>query len=172
MIRRMIQYMLLIVVLAGGVYAVSRFLEAPHEVPAIPGKAAPKFSAMDLEGTEIRLADHKGKGVVLNFWASWCNPCVNELPLLNEAHKLTGVDMLAINVGERKETVQHFVDRYDLEFPIILDSDLNIKQKYQLVGMPLTVIIDADGTLVERHEGELTEMGDILSLMNRIRRDD
>jgi len=170
-IRRMIHYMLLVAVLTGGVYAVSRFLEDP-QVLAIPGEAAPKFSAMDLKGTEIRLADYKGKGVVLNFWASWCNPCVNELPLLNEAYKLTGVDMLAINVGEHKETVQHFVDRYELEFPIVLDSNLNIKQKYHLVGMPLTIIIDEDGTLVERHEGELTEMEDILSLVNQIRRGD
>ncbi|CAM3684035.1 redoxin domain-containing protein [Paenibacillus lactis] len=171
MIRRMIQFMLLMVVLIGGVYAVSRFLGDP-QVLAIPGEAAPEFSAVDLEGTEIRLADYKGKGVVLNFWTSWCNPCVNELPLLNEAHKLTGVDMLAINVGEGKETVQHFADRYDLEFPIVLDSEMNIKQRYQLVGMPLTIIIDEDGTLVERHEGELTEMEDIIFLMNRIRQDD
>lgn len=79
--------------------------------------------------------------------------------------------MLAINVGENKETIQRFVDRYELEFPVVLDSDLKIKQKYQVVGMPLTVVVDADGTVLERHEGELTEMEDILYLMDQIKGD-
>lgn len=132
------------------------------------GEAAPLFTLRDLYGEEIQLADYRGKGVLLNFWASWCNPCVNELPLLNEAYKLTGVKMLAINVGENAETVQKFVDRYELKFPVVLDSEMKIKQQYRVVGMPLTVLINAEGDLIERHEGELTEMADILNLMGRI----
>ncbi|MGG3280952.1 redoxin domain-containing protein [Paenibacillus solani] len=170
-IRKWIQYVLLFAIVAGGVYAVTQFYGSPRD-QAVPGQSAPTFSASGLKGEEISLANYKGRGVILNFWASWCNPCVNELPLLNEAYKLSGVEMLAINVGENKETVQKFVDRYEIEFPIVLDSDLNIKQKYQVVGMPLTVLIDKDGTIVERHEGEMTEMDDILNFMARIKQDE
>lgn len=169
-IRRIIQYMLLVVILLGGVYAIFRFQDAPRSHAGV-GDIAPPFSSMDLEGKQVRLKDYKGKGVLINFWASWCNPCVNELPLLNEAYKLAGVDMLAINVGEKSGAVQKFVERYELEFPIVMDSDLKIKQAYQVVGMPLTLLIDEEGTIIDRHEGELTEMEDILKLMNRIKQE-
>ena len=170
LIRRIIHYMLLVVILLGGVYAVFRFQDAPRSHAGVGDIALP-FSTMDLEGKQVRLTDYKGKGVLINFWASWCNPCVNELPLLNEAYKIAGVEMLAINVGEKTGRVQKFVERYELEFPIVLDSDLKIKQTYQVVGMPLTLLIDEDGTIIDRHEGELTEMEDILNLMERIKQE-
>lgn len=168
--RRLLQYALLLVVIAGAVYAATSFRAESREY-AVVGEAAPSFTLTDLQGNEVQLADYKGKGVMLNFWASWCNPCVNELPLLNEAYKLTGVEMLAINVGESKETAQKFAERYELAFPIVLDSELKIKQQYRAVGLPLTVLIDEEGTLMERHEGELTEMADILHMMERIKHD-
>jgi len=166
-IRRAIQYVLLLILAAGAGFAVIQLQTAPRD-KAVVGEAAPLFTIMDLHGQEIRLADYKGKGVLVNFWASWCNPCVNELPLLNEAYKLTGMNMLAINVGEDAETVRKFVDRYELAFPIALDADKKIKQQYLAVGLPLTLLINAEGELVERHEGELTEMADILNLMKKI----
>lgn len=169
-LSRWIHYVLLIVFVMGALYVVTQFYGSPRS-HAVPGATAPTFSSLNLEGEGIDLANYEGKGVILNFWASWCDPCVNELPLLNEAYKITGVEILAINVGENKETIQKFVDRYELEFPIVLDSGLKIKEKYQVVGMPLTVLIDADGTVLERHEGELTEMEDILYLMDRIKND-
>ena len=170
MIRRSIQYMLLLVLVAGTAYALTR-PDSSSQDKAVPGEAAPLFALTDLHGEEIQLAAFKGKGVLLNFWASWCNPCVNELPLLNEAYKLAGVEMLAINVGEKAETVQKFVDRYELAFPVVLDTQMKIKQQYRVVGLPLTVLINAEGKVIERHEGELTEMADILSLMGRIPHD-
>ncbi|GIQ65959.1 thiol-disulfide oxidoreductase ResA [Paenibacillus cisolokensis] len=166
-IRKSIQYVIVLALVAGGIYALTQHDAAPRD-KAVLGEAAPLFTLRDLYGEEIQLADYRGKGVLLNFWASWCNPCVNELPLLNEAYKLTGVKMLAINVGENAETVQKFVDRYELKFPVVLDSEMRIKQQYRVVGMPLTVLINAEGDLIERHEGELTEMADILNLMGRI----
>lgn len=168
MIRRSIQYMLLLILVAGIVYALARSSAASHE-RAVPGHAAPQFTLIDLHGEEVQLADYKGKGILLNFWASWCNPCVNELPLLNEAYKLTGVEMLAINIGERDATVQKFVDRYELAFPVMLDTEMTTKQQYRAASMPLTVLINAEGDIIERHEGELTEMSDILNLMARIK---
>lgn len=167
-IRKSIQYLLLLVLIGAAVYTLARPETTSGDKAAL-GKAAPFFSLTDLYGNEIRLDDYRGKGVLLNFWASWCNPCVNELPLLNEAYKLAGVEILAINVGEKHETVQKFVDRYELAFPVVLDSGMKIKQKYLVAGLPLTVLINAEGDLIERFEGEWTEMADILNLMERIR---
>jgi peroxiredoxin len=166
--RKPFQIMLLIIMAAAVIYAVTQSRAAPGGGAAI-GDLAPAFELDGMDGTGIASTDFEGKGVVLNFWASWCNPCVNELPLLNEAYKLAGIDMIAINVGEDEETARKFAKRYDLLFPIAMDRELQVKKQYRAVGLPLTIVIDAEGRILERHEGELTDMSDILSLMGQIR---
>lgn len=166
--RKAFQFMLLFIMAAAVIYAVTQSRSAPEGGAAI-GDRAPAFELDGMDGTGIALSDFEGKGVVLNFWASWCNPCVNELPLLNEAYKLAGIDMIAINVGEDEETARRFAKRYDLAFPIAMDRELGVKKQYRAVGLPLTIAIDAEGRILERHEGELTDMSDILSLIGQIR---
>lgn len=167
--KRTIQLLVLLTLTAGAVYAFAGNRGA--EVRAVPGHPAPSFAAAELNGGQVELDSYKGKGVLLNFWASWCTPCVNELPLLNEAYKLTGVDMIAINVGEKPEAVQKFVERYELAFPVALDPELDLKRMYRAAGLPLTVLIDGEGRLIERYEGELTEIADIIAMMGRIKHD-
>ncbi|WP_261800077.1 redoxin domain-containing protein [Paenibacillus sp. PAMC21692] len=161
------QAMLVAGVVALAVYVVLQTNAEPLS-KAADGDTAPSFQLNQLAGGQLKLSDYEGKGVVLNFWASWCNPCVNELPLLNEAYKLAGIDMIAINVGEEEETVKKFVDRYELAFPIALDREQDVKRQYRAAGLPLTVVIDEQGNIMKRHEGELTEMSDILALMGEI----
>ncbi|WP_028562326.1 redoxin domain-containing protein [Paenibacillus pinihumi] len=165
---RWLQVVLLLALAAGVVYAVAQTGFEPRS-RALPGDAAPPFELTDLSGDKLKLSDLKGQGVLLNFWASWCNPCVNELPLLNEAYKLTGVPVLAINVGEKEEAVRKFAERYELAFPVLLDREMKIKQQYRVAGMPLTLLVDAQGKLVARHEGELTEMSEIIGMMEQIK---
>lgn len=169
-IRTGIQYFLILVLMAGVVFALLQPHKAQEE-QAVLGEAAPSFRISTMQGKTLELQDYKGQAVMINFWASWCTACVNELPLLNEAYKLTGVSMLAVNVGEEADKVQTFVDRYELSFPIGLDTDMRIKQKYNVVGLPLTIIIDKEGKLIERHEGELTDMADIMSYMVQMKND-
>lgn len=166
--QKILQYVIIFILIAGVGYTVLQSMSSSQE-QAVLGEKAPSFSLQGLDGEQIRLSDYKGKGVLLNFWATWCTPCVNELPLLNEAYKLTGVDMIAINVGEQQDKIEKFVERYDLVFPIALDTDMAIKQKYAVVGQPVSFLIDAEGKLIARHEGELTEMADIIDMMNQIR---
>lgn len=166
--KKVVQYALLLVIAAGVIYTLLPFKEKP-QARAVVGEAAPAFTLNNLQGEPVHLADYKGRGVLINFWASWCNPCVNELPLLNEAYKLSGIDVLAVNVGEKGETAQAFVDRYELAFPVVLDEEMEVKRHYRVVGMPLTLLVDRDGELIARHEGELTEMSDILDLMNQLK---
>jgi peroxiredoxin len=149
------------------IFVVAQANSAPQSNAAV-GDKAPSFQLNQLAGGQLQLSDYKGKGVVLNFWASWCNPCVNELPLLNEAYKLAGIDMVAINVGEDEKKIQKFVDRYELAFPIAMDREQDVKQRYRVAGLPLTVAIDDQGKLIDRHEGELSEMSDIFALMGKI----
>ncbi|MHA6480407.1 redoxin domain-containing protein [Paenibacillus sp. strain BS8-2] len=160
------QFTLLAAVAVVMIYAVARTMASPPLSDAAVGDEAPSFELTALNGDAIRLTDYEGKGVVLNFWASWCNPCVNELPLLNEAYKLAGIDMVAINVGEDADTIRKFAERYDLAFPIALDEEMNAKMQYRASGLPLTVLIDQRGHIVKRHEGELTDMSDIMQFVN------
>lgn len=162
-----ITLLLALLLAAAAVYSILQFRSDSTDY-AVIGEQAPSFKLANLQGETVDLADYEGKGVLLNFWASWCNPCVNELPLINEAYKLSGVDVLAINVGENAETAQRFAERYELAFPIVLDEEMDIKRQYRVSGLPLTVLINSDGELVERHEGELTEMADILALLGKI----
>ncbi|WP_259391365.1 redoxin domain-containing protein [Paenibacillus sp. 1011MAR3C5] len=163
-----IQYVVLLILAAGAVYA---WIAVRSDSPgvALPGHEAPAFQLVNLEGKKVALSDYKGQGIMINFWASWCNPCVNELPLLNEAYKLSGVQMLAVNVGEDAAAAQKFVERYELQFPIALDPEMKLKSAYKIIGLPLTVLIAPDGTVLERHQGELTDMADIMGLMNRLK---
>lgn len=162
-----VQSALILALVAGIGYAAAQAM-TEERVSVSVGDPAPDFKLRDMSGKEVRLADYKGKGVLLNLWASWCNPCVNELPLLNEGYKLKNVEMIAVNLGEDEETVRKFADRYELEFPILLDSKGEMMQQYRAVGLPLTVLIDERGNIMERHEGELSEMSDIIRLMERI----
>jgi peroxiredoxin len=166
--KKAVQLALLLVIAAGVIYTLLPYMEKP-QARAVVGEAAPVFTLINLQGEPVQLADYKGRGVLINFWASWCNPCVNELPLLNEAYKLSGIDVLAVNVGEKGEKAQAFVDRYELKFPVVLDEEMEVKRHYRVVAMPLTLLVDRDGELIARHEGELTEMSDILDLMNQLK---
>lgn len=162
------QILLLLVVAAFAFYAFAQSGDTPKSNAAV-GDVAPAFKLNQFAASSsIQSSDYKGKGFVLNFWASWCNPCVNELPLLNEAYKIADIDMVAINVGEDEETIRKFADRYELTFPIAMDREQDVKKQYRVVGLPLTVVIDHHGNLIDRHEGELTDMADILQLMGQI----
>lgn len=168
-IKRTIQLLVLLSLAAGAVYAFAG--DRGSEARAVLGQPAPLFAVAELNGGQLELDSYKGKGVLLNFWASWCTPCVNELPLLNEAYKLTGVEMIAINLGEKPEAIRKFVERYELAFPVGLDPELDLKRIYRAAGLPLTVLIDGEGRLIERHEGELTEIAEIIAMMGRIKQD-
>lgn len=122
------------------------------------GKPAPDFIAKDLTGKEYRLSELKGKGVILNFWGTWCEPCRDEMPALQEMSetlKNQGVLVLGVNNGKSDVTVQAFVKQYGLTFPILLDKRLDISKAYQVVNLPTTYFIKHDGTLAMRVIGPL-----------------
>ncbi|MGJ7919937.1 thiol-disulfide oxidoreductase ResA [Neobacillus sp. LXY-4] len=124
------------------------------------GKKAPDFALVDLNGEKHKLSDYKGQGVFLNFWGTWCKPCEKEMPYINHQYqqfKDQGVQVLAVNVGESDLAVKKFAERYQLDFPIVIDKDSEVMHAYGVNPLPITFLIDKDGNVVKTHTGELTE---------------
>ena len=118
------------------------------------GLPAPNFSLPDLDGQMVSLADYKGKVVLLNLWATWCPPCVEEMPSMEKLYrelKGEGFEILAVSIDESgAQDVQPFMQKHKLSFPALTDSKGAIKNLYQTTGVPESFIIDKDGILVEK----------------------
>ena len=115
----------------------------------IVGKEAPDFTLPTLKGDSVRFSDYRGKVVFLNFWATWCPPCREEMPSMESLYqRLKGreFEMLAISLDQEGEkVVGPFVAKYGLSFPVLLDTDKKVSQLYRLSGIPETFIIDKNG---------------------------
>jgi len=117
---------------------------------ALLGKPAPSFKLKDLDGKDVALSELKGSVVVLDFWATWCGPCVMSLPKIDELNKDKkgdGLKVFAVNQSEDKELVQGFIKSKGLTLPVLLDSDGKVGNKYKADAIPETVVIGKDGTV-------------------------
>lgn len=126
------------------------------------GNPAPDFTLKNLEGEEVRLSDLRGKGVFINFWATWCAPCKREMPLMEEQYQLVkdeGIEILAVNIAESQLAVSRFSERLGVTFPILLDSnpDRVVTQRYGVGALPASYFVDKDGKVVGHHVGEMNE---------------
>jgi peroxiredoxin len=125
--------------------------------PIEAGVAAPTFTLPRLDGAEVALASLRGKVVLVNFWASWCAPCEQEMPAMQRLYgRLAGkgFELLAVSVDEDRDAVVRFRDRLRLSFPILLDPDKRAARAYQSLRYPESFLVDRDGTLVARYIGE------------------
>jgi len=125
-----------------------------NEVPERP--TAPDFSIKDIDGSVHTLSAYRGKVVIVNFWATWCPPCREEMPSMERAwEKLRHEDivMLAINVGEDEDTIFQFTADYPVEFPLLLDRESAVIGSWPVRGLPTTFVIDPQGKIVYRAIG-------------------
>jgi peroxiredoxin len=124
---------------------------------ALVGTPAPEFSLADLKGNAVRLANLKGKIVFVNVWATWCEPCREEMPAMQALYeKLNGPDfeMLAVSADQSgRDVVERFVKSHALTFPVLPDPDLQVADRYQVTGYPETFVIDRNGTIVAHELG-------------------
>lgn len=123
--------------------------------------AAPDFTVYDEYGNPVQLSDYFGKPIVLNFWASWCTYCIQEMPSFNNAYyKYPDVQFLMINVtdgqSETLASAMGFVDNSNFDFPVLYDTDLDAAKTYGASSLPLTIFIDENGELVTYFNGMLT----------------
>lgn len=132
--------------------------------PGVPtlvrvGDAAPVFSLADLDGNPVRLADLRGRPVIVNFWASWCGPCVQEFPLLTSAaaaHERDGLTVVGIVFQDRSEAARAFLARMGASWPAAMDPGDAIANRFGIIGPPDTFFIDRDGVVVGRQIGQLS----------------
>lgn len=121
---------------------------------------APNFILNTVDGGQVELAELKGKGVLINFWGSWCGPCKNEMPAIQSAYdtyKDQGFEVLAINLGEKEEKINRYLEEMpSLSFPILLD-DNKVSSDYQMYSLPTSYFVNPDGTLQHMQIGELSE---------------
>lgn len=130
-------------------------------VSPYPEQVAPDFSLTGLDGSALTLSDLRGRPVLINFWASWCPPCRQELPALQAAYDTYGdeIGFLAVNVKEPANTVTAFATEMGLTIPIVLDPEGQISNEtYQVRGIPTTIFVDARGVVMARHVGPLDEV--------------
>ncbi len=145
--------LLSLVILAGAFAMV--WLQSSKYEPLTVGKVAPDFELPDLTEQEVRLSDYRGKVVFLNFWATWCKPCKEEMPsmeVLYRQFKDDGLVVLAVSIDRvtTKDDIPPFVKSMDLSFPVLVDSWGQTDKRYKLMGVPETYIIDQEGVLREK----------------------
>ncbi|MBY7143569.1 TlpA family protein disulfide reductase [Virgibacillus sp. NKC19-3] len=126
------------------------------------GESAPEFEMETLDGEKITLSELKGKKVILNFWATWCPPCRDEMPEMQKFHEAYGdeVEILAVNLTDTETSKQDVVDyrnEYEYTYTIPLDTDSTVSDDYKAITVPTTYFVGTDGTIqAPRKVGPMT----------------
>ncbi len=113
-------------------------------------KTAPDFQRRNLDGQLVALSDSRGKPVLVNFWATWCPPCREEMPYLQQVYDewtAKGLVLLAVDIGETPAVVTKYFAENNLSMPVLFDSDEKVARKYNISGIPTTLLIDKDGII-------------------------
>lgn len=118
----------------------------------------PAFKLQDTQGNTVALSDYHGTVLIINFWATWCPPCIKEMPSLQRAWeqlKQEGIQVVAINAGESKEEIVKYTRQQALGFPLLLDPDMSVATAWSVKGLPTSYVLDPSGRTVFRVIGEL-----------------
>lgn len=145
---------------------------APPPVGLEVGMQAPDFVLADLTGKELHLSQFRGKGVILNFWSTWCKPCRAELPTMEsfyqENHHGNGIEILAVSINrDRDNTVKDYVERLGLSFPVLLDFQKKVAKLYRVFLVPTSFLIDRRGVIMKKYFGEIDlQPKELLAMIN------
>ena len=128
----------------------------PAAAALATGGPAPDFTLRTLSGSNLRLQEQRGNVVLVNFWATWCAPCRQEMPhlaRLYDKYRAAGFVLLGVNVDDDTKNAAALAGKLGLQFPVSLDSDKKVSRLYDLSAMPSTVLIDRDGRVRYVHRG-------------------
>jgi peroxiredoxin len=120
------------------------------------GFEAPDFALRSSLGENLRLSEYRGQVVMLNFWATWCGPCRQEMPLLEDIYgryEPAGFSLLAINLDEENADALDMASDLGVTFPLLFDDEKTVSRLYDIRAMPMTVLIDRDGRVRHVHQG-------------------
>jgi len=144
--------------------AAAAVLIAGSTMAGLKQSVAPDFTLKSVNGKNLRLSDYQGEVVLINFWASWCGPCLQEMPVLSELHdryKALGFTVLGINVEEESGKARKLLQEISVSFPVLLDNESVVSRLYNVVAMPSTVLVDRDGNMRYLHKGYKPGLEDV-----------
>lgn len=156
--KKVIQVVILAGILLIGGIAIADSLFSEHKLPKV-GDRAPDFTLQGLDGKTHELSDYKGKVLLINFWGTFCPPCVREMPAMQriyDKYKDENFEILGINLDESTVSVQSFVKQYKLNFPILMDKN-TIRRKYGVSSYPTSFFVDSNGRITDIVIQEMTE---------------
>ena len=122
----------------------------------LTGQAAPDFALKSSSGENLRLSEYRGDVVMVNFWATWCGPCRQEMPLLDELYsryERVGFSLLGVNIDDDSRKAMNMVSELGVSFPVLFDARKEVSKLYEVNAMPVTVLIDREGTVRYVHHG-------------------
>jgi peroxiredoxin len=144
---------------------------SPWGIEELIGRQAPDFALTDLKGDKISLSSFRGKVVLINFWATWCPPCRDEMPSLNRLFKglrNEGLAVLAVSTDKRLSDVKGYVSGHPVDFHVLIDAELKTSRRYKVFSMPTTFLLDRKGVIIKRYLGE--EAWDSPEIIKEIRK--
>lgn len=133
-------------------------LAPASEVGIKVGMIAPDFTLNDLQGNEVKLSDLRGQTVMINFWATWCPPCRDEMPMLEAVYRERadkGLVVLAVSMDDDPDAVARFVKDYGLTFPVVIDTNKRVSFRYRVRPIPTTFLLDRDGAIRDIQVGAM-----------------
>jgi peroxiredoxin len=122
----------------------------------LAGQTAPDFALKSASGENLRLSEYRGDVVMINFWATWCGPCRQEMPLLDELYtryQRVGFSLLGINIDDDSRRAMQMVEDLGVQFPVLFDERKEVSKLYEVEAMPVTILLDREGTVRHVHHG-------------------
>lgn len=122
----------------------------------LEGQSAPDFVLKSSTGNNLRLSEYRGDVVMINFWATWCGPCRQEMPLLDDLYgryQRVGFTLLGVNIDDDSRRAMKMIDELGISFPVLFDASKDVSKLYAVEAMPVTVLVDREGTVRHVHHG-------------------
>ena len=122
----------------------------------LEGQVAPDFALKSSTGENLRLSEFRGDVVMINFWATWCGPCRQEMPLLDELYaryKRVGFNLLGVNIDDDSRRAMQMIEELGVSFPVLFDASKEVSKLYEVEAMPVTVLVDREGNVRYVHHG-------------------
>lgn len=122
----------------------------------LTGRPAPDFALKSSTGENLRLSEYRGDVVMINFWATWCGPCRQEMPLLDELYsryQRVGFNLLGVNIDDDSNRAMDMIRELGVNFPVLFDARKEVSRMYDVDAMPVTVLVDREGNVRYVHQG-------------------
>ena len=123
---------------------------------SLEGQVAPDFVLKSATGENLRLSEYRGDVILINFWATWCGPCRQEMPILDDLYgryQRVGFNLLGVNIDEDSRRAMQMVQELGVNFPVLFDENKEVSKLYEVEAMPVTILVDREGIVRHVHHG-------------------